>query len=80
MAYSELESPDSYSSFLEMIAIHLSCLVLQILACDRQTDKQEWIITTAGPNIVVGQLIIYITFKQNRTTKYVLQKKKTTDV
>jgi len=57
MADSESGSPDSYSSFL--VTICLSRLVLEIFACDRQTDgRTTRTITIAGSHIVVGQLIM----------------------
>jgi len=56
MADSELESPDSYSSFL--VTIRLCRLVSEIFACDRQRDRQTTrTIPIAGPHIVAGQLI-----------------------
>jgi len=61
MADSESGSLDSYSSFL--VTIHLSRLVLEIFACDRQTDGQingwisMWTVTIVDPHIVLGQLI-----------------------
>jgi len=55
MADSVSGSPDSYSSFL--VTIHLSRLVSEIFACDRQIT---WTITIAGPHIVVGQLKMHL--------------------
>jgi len=53
-AHSESGSPDSYSNFL--VTIHLShSLVLEIFACDRQTDgRTTRTITIAGPNTCGG--------------------------
>jgi len=56
MADSELGSSVPYSSFL--VTICLSCLVLEIFACDRQTDtRTTQTITIAGPHTVAGQII-----------------------
>jgi len=58
-ADSEYRSPASYSSFLVGLTICLSRLVLDMFACDRQTDVQRGH-TIAGLHLVAGQLIMLV--------------------
>jgi len=60
VAGSESVSPDSCSSFL----VTISRLVMELFACDRQMDGQTNI-TIAGPHIVAGQLIMYLSVCSN---------------
>jgi len=53
MADSESQTPISYSSFL--VIIGLSRLVLEIFACDRQTDRQTDGVTTRVVAIAVDR-------------------------